>query len=144
MKISRRNFLELAPLAGLAIASASGPAAGWDDSHQPSSASRKLMSFATFSKVLNSEFVFRDRGGARAIAKLDAVEDLMSSTSERARYGGENFMLRFSGLSEWSPKQTIYRVEHATLGEFDLFVTESAADSNAKKTYIAVINNVDL
>lgn len=143
MKISRRNFLSAVPVAGAAIMSAAHVAASQTATSDLYTARDpgSLMSFATFARVINTEFTFWSKASRGTTVVLESVDSSLPA-SER-RNGRENFVLRFAGFSEESMRQDLYTVVHPTLGKFDLFITEGAYETDAgKKNYIAVINNV--
>jgi len=91
--------------------------------------------FATYPPLVGSTFVLRGPGPDALIVELESVTPLPSD--------GESFSLRFRGSARPSVASRIYRIEHATLGRFELFL--SPVGPGAKSLRLeAVINRIPI
>ncbi len=89
------------------------------------------MSYAIFSGLLHS--TFRVQGNA-SVTDLELIEATAHGSSAK------NFSLTFSGpLDQFLPQQT-YRIEHKSLGAFDLFIVPIGKDQKSF-SYQAIFNN---
>ena len=101
---------------------------------------------STFAPYVGSEFMLaataRGRGTA---ARLERVSDFQQDMRERraATHGGECFSLVFSAPApkRAAPQQATYRVEHAALGRFALFLVPGPV-LDGSVTYEAVVNRL--
>ena len=101
---------------------------------------------STFVPYVGSEFMLA--AGARGrdtAARLEQITDLQQDMRERrvATHGGECFSLLFTATAPKSvaPRQGIFRIEHAALGRFSLFLVPGPARDGAV-TYEAVVNRL--
>ena len=144
---SRRTFLRLAggwTLAGLGLALAPVQAARAATAERrgprpmgPSSPSHPgratvpdPMDRETFAGHAGSEFTFHLAGQA-ATMTLQEVQDRRRPAA-LAQPNGECFALRFRGPADAALEQGTYRVEHARLGAFDLFIVPTGADAHGR------------
>jgi len=89
---------------------------------------------ATFVYYLNS--IFKLRSGYTTIeVTLTKVDDLAAAR------GGECFSLLFRGGGT-ALRQGTYRIEHAALGKFALFLVPTGTDDNGAQGYLATINRL--
>ncbi|HLL76211.1 MAG TPA: hypothetical protein VK421_13235 [Pyrinomonadaceae bacterium] len=99
-----------------------------------------------FAAYLGSEFLF-DAGSGRSrnvLARLDKVTDSQSEMRARrdATHEGQCFTLHFSApAAKRAAQQGTYRVEHAALGRFSLFLVPGPARGGSVP-YVAVINQL--
>jgi hypothetical protein len=94
---------------------------------------------STFSSHLNS--IFRLYTGYSTVdVALVEVKDLTPGANT-AQTGAECFSLLFRGGSVALPQNT-YRIEHASLGAFPLFLTPGTPDDNGAQSFVAIINRL--
>ena len=75
-----------------------------------------------------------------AVESGEAPEIELVEVSEEVRGGGSRrFAIYFRGAPTFFMPQRTYRLEHATLGEFDLFIVPIARDAEGFR-YEAVFN----
>lgn len=101
---------------------------------------------STFTPHVGSEFLLAATARGRAVsARLERVSDLQQGMRERrlATHDGECFSLVFSAPApkRAAPQQATYRVEHAALGRFSLFLVPGPA-RDGSVTYEAVVNRL--
>lgn len=101
---------------------------------------------STFTPYVGSEFLLAAGARGRATAaRLERVSDFQQDMRERhaATHGGECFSLVFSTPvpKRATPVQATYRVEHAALGRFSLFLVPGPP-RDGSVTYEAVINRL--
>lgn len=101
---------------------------------------------STFTPYVGSEFLLAANARGRATAaRLELVSDHQQDLRERrvATHDGECFSLVFSAPASKRnvPQQATYRVEHAALGRFSLFLVPGPARGGSV-TYEAVINRL--
>ena len=99
---------------------------------------------STFEPYVGGIFQTRAVGGKRASMTLLPVRDCTPKatsklTTKPARQT-DCFALTFRSNAKLSDLTTIYRIEHAALGQFDLFLTEHGA-TRGGYIYEAVINH---
>jgi hypothetical protein len=147
MKVTRRKFITLAPVAAGAVLQLKGTAAG-QRMEKPApemlpptigAADLAALSWNSFYPFINTEFTFGE--GANA-ASLKLVEMSDSRPLERrSKTSGENFVLKFLGPFDKVLKEGTYYVEHFRLGSFQLFITNGGGGKR-RQYYLAVINRV--
>lgn len=94
---------------------------------------------ASFSPYVNS--VFRLNAGRLTVdVTLLEVKDIMSKGAV-AQGGAECFSLLFRGGSNALPQNT-YRLDHPSLGSFQMFLVPSGADDNGAQGYVAIVNRL--
>lgn len=101
---------------------------------------------STFAPYVGSEFLLAAGTRGRATtARLELVSDLQQGMRDRrvATHDGECFSLVFTAPAprRGAPQQATYRVEHAALGRFSLFLVPGPARGGSV-TYEAVINRL--
>ena len=139
MKITRRKFLEAAPVIAGAVAVASGQSRVWmPDAKSVDSLAQ--MNFLSFHEFKYTEFIFRGPDGEVPLKLYDVV-DSRPPTRRRWGAGEENFMLKFEGHTRLPLRQGTYEVEHFRMGNFSLFITEGGKVKDTLR-YIAVINRI--
>jgi hypothetical protein len=155
MSLSRRTFLRTSTAAALfaslalhplktAFAQITSTAAGSPYHQIPQEATRdRVFYFAksTFAPHLNTDFVVR-AGVIVTTLRLIEVEDCGSDGDEARDGAGECFALTFRADRKLSDLRTIHVFEHAALGEFNLFVSQTKKLSDPRSLYyVAVINH---
>lgn len=151
MPISRRNFLQAgavallstsAPLSLTALASRANSSKGSLNTAAPQNSS--FMSKATFAPLLNTPFVIETDGAKDLEVRLIELQDLVPAAKRQqaARHGKECFSLTFRASSYEPLRQNTYRVQHATLGTFALFIGPVKSRQHGM-IYEAIINHVD-
>jgi len=97
---------------------------------------------ATFAPYVNTDFRIYLDPSRLLNAKLVSITDI-GPVPDRPVAGCESFVLKFYGLEALS-RQSTYRVEHANLGRFDLFLVPGDRDKSKKGYYyLAVINRLN-
>ena len=156
MSISRRKFLQVgavaavsasAPLSITALAAtAKSSKAGLTKAvaKAASSTSVTRMSKAQFESYLKTTFFIRTTGAHELPVRLVELEDRVPEAMQEAAAirGKECFSLAFAGPTK-SLRQDTYRMRHASLGEFDLFLG-IVKDKKHGLVYEAVINHLDM
>ena len=89
----------------------------------------------SFSELLNSKF--RVSSGGDEIVELELVEAKDLGRTSRQ----ERFALLFRGPSSVALEQSIYKIDHAQLGSFDLFLVPVAA-TESSRDYEAIFNRL--
>lgn len=89
----------------------------------------------TFSEQLNTNFRFRLSESDVMEAQLIEVKDIGTTPIQ------EQFSLFFRAPRDRPPLQSLYRVEHEKLGEFDLLLVPIRADAESMY-YEAVFNRL--
>lgn len=152
MNVTRRKFLRAgavsALFAGLTLAPSKLVFGQQKSKNAPPQETDPAFSFdaAAFAPYLGSEFMLAAGGRGRATAaRLELVSDLQKDMRERrvATHDGQCFALVFSAPApkRATPQQGTYRVEHASLGRFSLFLVPGPARAGSV-TYEAVINRL--
>ena len=123
---TRRQFVREAALALAAAALA--PASAGSRLELPfAAASPPLrLDYATFSELVFTPF----RAFVPGAPAANWV--LIKTTNQRPRSGGECFSLTFRTCAEAAIGQGTYRIEHAKLGAFQLFVVPKPADGHGR------------
>lgn len=87
------------------------------------------VSRATFDPLVGETFdvVFSDGRIPLTLAEVRAVAGTMANAKREA------FALTFRGEPKLRLPQRIYRFEHATLGQFDIFLVQIGADANSSQ-----------
>ena len=150
MQTNRRKFLRAGTLAAIAAAIpfeafGQGVRKGNDgnpiDRNPPEQAQDALATYnkAAFTSYLNS--IFRLYTGYSTLdVALVEVKDLMPAGTV-AKDGAECFSLLFRGGNVALPQQT-YRIEHPSLGTFQLFLVPGKPDDNGAESFVAIINRL--
>jgi len=155
MSVSRRSFIRSAAVCALATGAllrnplaAFGQAGAALDFAIPYEATTSPVfhfTQATFEPYLNG--IFTAAGGRSRTVELQlvAIRDYAPPlgarlTNTRTQRQTDCFSLLFRSAAPLSQLSTIHRLEHAALGEFDLFLTESVGRGGY--FYEAVINHV--
>lgn len=114
----------------------------------PDTPSDPVFSFnaSAFAPHVGSAFMLAATArGRQTAARLERVSDLQQDMRERrvSTHGGECFSLVFSAPApkRAAPQQATYRVEHAALGRFSLFLVPGPA-RDGSVTYEAVVNRL--
>jgi hypothetical protein len=77
-----------------------------------------------FASAVDSDFRARAAEGATLDLRLIRLDEIISTSVQ------ENFSLLFQAPNETPPVQTIYRLEHAKLGEMDVFLVPVKQDAD--------------
>jgi hypothetical protein len=94
---------------------------------------------AAFTSYLNS--IFRVSTGYSVVeVALIRIKDLPAG-GPAAPAGSESFSLLFAGGSKEFDQGT-YKIEHPSLGTFQMFLVPSGADQYGAQTYLATINRI--
>ena len=146
MSISRRKFLRAGTLVALAAAV---PISIFSQSRKERDGNPgdqgvpndplAFYSSAAFASYLNSIFQV-STGYSTVEVALTRVANLPTGGAA-APAGGECFSLLFVGGSK-GLEQGTYRMDHASLGSFLLFLVPTGADDNGAQTYLATINRI--
>ena len=150
MVVSRRSFLKRGSLVFLATGIYSGSAGRifayapdfkngepvQDDDPAPF-----VYAKATFLPHVSTVFrIFYPNSSKILTTTLVDVSDI-GPVPDRREAGRESFVLKFRG-TETLPRQDTYRIEHAVLGRFELFLVP--AGNNKQGSYcLAVINRLN-
>ena len=149
MSITRRKFLKAGTLVALSAAiplKAAGQQIPKGNDGNPIDQSKDIAADplshytrSAFSSYLNS--IFRLYTGYSTIdVALVEVKDLMPG-ADTAKTGAECFSLLFRGGNTALPQNT-YRIEHPSLGAFQLFLVPGGADDNGAQSFVAIINRL--
>jgi hypothetical protein len=154
MSITRRKFLKAGTLATLFIGLPAGAAINAlgqgvkkdrdgnpFDPPVPEVRADALANYnkSAFASYLNS--VFRLYTGYSTIdVALVEVKDLMPAAAT-AQNGAQCFSLLFRGGNVALPQNT-YRIEHPSLGAFQLFLVPGSPDDNGAQSFVAIINRL--
>jgi uncharacterized protein DUF6916 len=154
MNVTRRKFLRAGAVSALFAGLTLGPSklTFGQKKHKnappfPPPDSDPVFSFnaATFTPYVGTEFLLAAGArGRRMAARLELVSDLQQDMRDRqvATHGGECFALIFRASAlKRAPGQDVYRVEHAALGRFSLFLVPGPA-RDGLVAYEAVINRL--
>ena len=98
----------------------------------------------TFAPHLGTNFRFYRKGASEGYGlRLEEVFDHQAQLKSRRlkTHDGECFSLYFSGPASADLPQEIYRLEHASLGTFSLFLVPGRAEAG-RVVYEAVINHL--
>ena len=147
MSISRRKFLRAGTLVALSAAipvsvfGQNRKARDVNPGDQLPAQTDPLAHYtrSAFSSYVNSIFQLYT-GYSVVEVELAEVKDLMPAGASTAN-GRECFSLLFRGGSKALPQNT-YRIEHPSLGSFQLFLVPGAPDDNGAQSYIAIINRL--
>ena len=146
MKISRRKFIEAAPVIAGAVLGFKSVAFGQKGraplTPVPAGIDQlSRMSWDSFYPYQHTEFTFRS-GGVDVPLMLESMVDTAPHVLGKPRTNmGECFVLKFTGPGRYPLKQGTYDVNHFLLGDFRLFIT---AGGQAKRGnyYVAVVNRI--
>jgi hypothetical protein len=155
MNATRRKFLRAGAVSALFAGLTLSPSKLVFGQKKPKSAPPPVLpdgnpvfhfSTDTFAPYVGSEFrLATGSGRGRSVgARLEEVSDLQKDMRDRrvATHEGECFSLTFRAPApKRAPQQDIYRVEHAALGRFSLFLVPGPARGGSV-TYEAVINRI--
>ena len=144
MKITRRTFLRVAPAIAAAVSQFGGVASGQSMTWLPPVGTGNRIGgfkFKDFYQNLYTDFMFVGKERIQIPLKLNVVEDVRPLARQKWGEGAENFILKFSGPARFPLKQGTYVVNHFSLGEFSIFITEGER-ARSGNTYLAVINRV--
>lgn len=150
MSISRRRFLKAGTLVALSAAlpiSVLGQSRKEKDGNpidpidQQPVQSDPLAHYnrSAFASYLNSIFQLYTGYSVVEVALVE-VKDLLPPASSPAT-GRECFSLLFRGGSVALPQNT-YRIDHPSLGSFNLFLVPGGPDDVGAQSYVAIINRV--
>jgi hypothetical protein len=137
MPVSRRIFIKTASIAAIAAATL-GKSTLAVLAQGGATDPLSYYTQATFTQYINS--IFRLHGSKTVDVMLEKVEDTLPATVTRAG-GRESFVLHFRGGDVLLPQNT-YTVEHAALGNFQLFLVPGGTDKNGAQSYAATINRL--
>lgn len=156
MSISRRKFLHVGAIAAVSAgtplsmtalaATAKISKAGLSTSATKAALSNSVnrMTKAQFAAQLKTTFFIRSTGGHELPVQLVELEDRVPGPLQDAAdmRGKECFSLAFRGPAK-NIKQDTYRIRHAALGEFDLFIG-TVKNKKHGRIYEAIINHLDI
>ena len=156
MSLSRRKFLQAGAVAAIAsgtplsmnalasVAKTSNAGLSKASTLAASSNSVNHMSRAQFAAQLNTTFFIRSTGAHELPVRLVEIEDRVPEHLQdlAALRGKECFSLAFRGPSK-NIKQDTYRIRHAALGEFDLFIG-TVNNKKHGRIYEAIINHLNV
>lgn len=149
MKITRRNFIQTLGTAALAIGflnpveNVFGQTRTKDDLFLiPPESMNDPLAYLTskhFEPFVNT-FV-RVQKNEKRIVELELIEvkELNNKDNEKRGFTGESFSLLFQSSGKIKLPQNTYKVEHAALGEFSLFLVPVGLKGNR---YQAIINRI--
>ena len=153
MSVSRRSFIRSAAVCALTTGAllrtplaAFGQAAALDFAIPHEATTSPVFHFtqATFEPYLQGIFTAPGVGGRRVELQLVAINGYAPPSgarlTTRAHRRTDCFSLLFRSAAPLSQLSSIHRLGHGALGEFDLFMTESAG--RGEYFYYAVINHV--
>lgn len=147
MKITRRSFLGAAPLFGGALVLLNEKVLGQTTSRKvpPVSAGDSLARFSwdSFYPFIYTDFTFGLGYNAVPLTLVDMTDSRPISMSSRRsiKTYQENFVMKFQGPRDRVLTTGTYKVNHFSLGDFDLFITDGGL-VRRQQYYIAVINRV--
>ncbi len=149
MSISRRHFLRTGAIVFAASAPISlraltteGHALG-KGAAQQSGTTSALMSKAAFTPHLNTVFYIRLRDGQEIPVKLVELRDSGPARKRKSNARAaacECFTLDFRAPEHPPLEQNTYRIEHRSLGQFDLFIGPMQSKKHGQ-VYEAIINH---
>jgi len=145
MSVSRRKFLRAGSLVALSAAlPLSVFAQGFkgrdgNPGDQPQPDPLANYNKAAFSSYLNSIFQLYTGYSVVEVALVE-VKDLLPPGTP-ATDGRESFSLVFRGGST-ALRQNTYRIDHPSLGRFQLFLVPGGPDSVGAQSYVAIINRL--
>jgi len=141
MVVSRRGFLKRGSLlvvaAGVSLGSANAIFGHVTDPTLDDSTSFNYAK-ATFLPYLNTVFSIYVSSTKMLVATLVSIDDV-GPVPDKAVTGRESFVLKFRGTE--ALKQNTYKIEHQTLGSFELFLVPGKDKKNIY--YLAVINRLN-
>ena len=146
MKISRRKFVEAAPIVAGAVLGLQNVALGQKIGPKPSlppvgTDTLSRLSWNSFLPYEGTEFIFQS-GEREVPLRLESMVDTRPSNLEHIeKNNGECFMLRFVGPGKMPLRQGTFDVSHFILGDFRLFITEGG-QVKRNNYYTAVINRI--
>ena len=152
MSVSRRSFIRSAAVCALATGAllrsplaAFGQAGSYFETPYEATTSPVFhFTRATFEPYLQGVFVGAGARSRTVELQLVAIRDYAPPSdarlTTRAHRRTDCFSLLFRSAAPLSQLSSIHRLEHAALGEFDLFLTESVGRGGYY--YEAVINHV--
>ena len=154
MSVSRRSFIRSATVCALAtgallrtpLAAFGQGGAGQDFAIPYEATTSPVFQFtqATFEPYLNGVFVAAGVGGRKVELQLVEIRGYAPHSGvrliTRAHRRTDCFSLLFRSAAPLSQLSSIHTLEHAALGEFDLFLTESVGRGDY--FYQAVINHI--
>ncbi|CAN5588040.1 hypothetical protein BH10ACI3_BH10ACI3_21090 [soil metagenome] len=141
MKITRRRFLEAAPIAAGVALQLNGSALGQGGGRgiSPGGDLLSTLGWNSFLPYTNTSFSFRDSAGSVVDLRLTNMIDQVPVIPSLAAKNGECFQLVFTGPTGRPLKPDVYSVEHFALGNFDLLISVGTTGRRGI-TYEAVIN----
>lgn len=99
----------------------------------------------TFAPHVGTDFRFFQKGARKGYGlRLEAVFDNQAQLKSRRlkAHDGECFSLFFRGPASADLPQATYRLEHASLGEFRLFLVPGRDEQTGSVVYEAVVNHL--
>lgn len=148
MSITRRKFLKAGTLVALTAAFPLKSVLGQSlkdgdgnpmDQNPGQADPLSFYSRSAFSSYLNSIFQLYT-GYSTVDVALVEVKDMLPA-SEKPANGRECFSLLFRGGSVALPQNT-YRIDHPSLGRFQMFLVPGGPDDNGAQSYVATINRI--
>ena len=150
MSVSRRSFIRSAAVCALATGAllrtplAAFGQTGFAIPYEATTSPVFNFTRATFDPYLNGTFTAAGLRSRTVELQLVAIRDYASPSDARlitrAQRRTDCFSLLFRSAAPLSQLSSMHRLEHAALGQFDLFLTESVGRDGY--FYEAVINHV--
>ena len=155
MSVSRRSFIRSAAVCALATGAllrtplaafgqAAGAAQDFPIPHEAAASPVFHFTQATFEPYLQGVFAAAGVGARRVEMQLVAIRGYAPPSgallTTRTHRRTDCFSLLFRSAAPLSQLSSIHTLEHAALGEFDLFLTESVG--RGEYFYEAVINHL--
>jgi hypothetical protein len=157
MSFSRRKFLRVGSVAALTAGATMGFSALGNNSKlgrtpgpvnspgspQSTDPTTSRMTRAAFAACLNSTFQLQNADTSALPLKLIELKDTVPSNHQKAAaaQGKECFSLAFTAPNHEALKQNTFRLEHESLGKFDLFISPVTSKRHGE-IYEAIINHV--
>ena len=141
-KVTRRKFIGTAAVAG-AVAASGANVIGQIASLATTGAGKDSLAklgWDAFLPFVNTDFTF-GQGQNAVVLRLVDIKDSRPLGSKARSTRQENFVLKFTGPGRSPLKDGTYSVNHFSLGDFELFITE-AGQQGRLNVYTAVINRV--
>lgn len=156
MNPTRRKFLQAgsacALFAGLglkpsllALGQSKRKGGGHDLPHEAKTDPVFYFNRETFAPYVGMEFQMSQKGARKGYGlRLEEVTDRQAQLKARRlkAHAGECFSLYFRGPASKDLPQGTYRLRHAALGEFSLFLVPGRDEASGTTTYEAVVNHL--
>ncbi len=159
MNVTRRKFLRAGSVCALAAGFGFNPSQlvfgqlrrntpghkGFDIPYDAKTDRVYYFNRETFAPHVGTDFRFFQKGARKGFGlRLEEVFDNQARLKSRRlkAHDGECFSLYFRGPASKDLPQATYRLEHAALGTFSLFLVPGRPDESGVVVYEAVINHL--